>query len=159
MVNTAFEFRPPLDSLEVKLRRQSCKYFLRTFEKSNSMKWLIGISFLVLPLMSWGQQFAERHDIEALTQLEGKSIVELKNQKADFTTVQFRLPKNNILSQKSNRTNFSFQKAMQAAPLVYAYKDLAFFCKLEVQMEKKAKLPIKVRLGEVQYVERMEGKY
>ena len=159
MVNTAFEFRPPLDSLEVKLRRQSCKYFLRTFEKSNSMKWLIGISFLVLPLMSWGQQFAERHDIEALTQLEGKSIVELKNQKAGFTAVQFRLPKNNILSQKSNRTNFSFQKAMQAAPLVYAYKDLAFFCKLEVQMEKKAKLPIKVRLGEVQYVERMEGKY
>ena len=78
MVNTAFEyptFQLPLDSLEVKLRRQSCKYFLRTFEKSNSMKWLIGISFLVLPLMSWGQQFAERHDIEALTQLEGKSIV------------------------------------------------------------------------------------
>ena len=127
------------------------------------MKWLIGISFLILPLMSWGQQFtslsAERHDIEALTQLEGKSIIELKNQKASFTDVQFRLPNNNILSQQSSRTNFSFQKAMQAAPLVYAYKDLAFFCKLEVQMEKKAKLPIKVRLGEVQYVERMEGKY
>ncbi|MFK7935453.1 MAG: hypothetical protein AB8G22_18200 [Saprospiraceae bacterium] len=41
----------------------------------------------------------------------------------------------------------------------WSYEELAFFCKIEVQMEKAAKLPIKFRLGEVQQVERMEGKY
>lgn len=41
----------------------------------------------------------------------------------------------------------------------WAYEDLAFFCKIEVQLEKAAKMPIKFRLGEVQEVERLEGKY
>ena len=44
-------------------------------------------------------------------------------------------------------------------PKAWTYEHLAFFCKLEVQMEKITQLPIKVRLGEVQEVERMEGKY
>jgi hypothetical protein len=43
-------------------------------------------------------------------------------------------------------------------PKAYAYDELGIFCKWEVKMEKSARLPIKVRLGEVQYVERMEGK-
>ncbi|NJN77961.1 MAG: hypothetical protein HC803_06195 [Saprospiraceae bacterium] len=40
----------------------------------------------------------------------------------------------------------------------YDYNDLAIFCKLEVKMEKSAGIPIKFRLGEVNYVEQMEGK-
>jgi hypothetical protein len=40
----------------------------------------------------------------------------------------------------------------------YNYNDLAIFCKLEVKMERAAGLPIKFRLGEVNYVEQMEGK-
>lgn len=43
-------------------------------------------------------------------------------------------------------------------PLAYAYKDLAFFCKIEVQLEKAAKLPVKFRLGSVDYVDFLEGK-
>lgn len=43
-------------------------------------------------------------------------------------------------------------------PKVYNYHELAFFCKLEVKMEKNAKLPIKVRLGDVDYVDWLEGK-
>ncbi|MFM8450184.1 MAG: hypothetical protein ACKOAY_08785 [Haliscomenobacter sp.] len=38
-------------------------------------------------------------------------------------------------------------------------KDLAFFCRIEFKLEKKVRFPIKVRLGEVQYVEQLEGKY
>ncbi len=40
----------------------------------------------------------------------------------------------------------------------WALEDLAFFCRLEVRMERAAGLPVKFRLGEVQYTERMEGK-
>ncbi|MEY4133676.1 MAG: hypothetical protein ACOYOO_07340 [Saprospiraceae bacterium] len=36
--------------------------------------------------------------------------------------------------------------------------DLAFFCRLEYKMEKALKFPLRIRLGEVQYVEEMEGK-
>ena len=36
--------------------------------------------------------------------------------------------------------------------------DLAFFCRLEYKMEKALKFPVRIRLGEVQYVEEMEGK-
>ena len=43
-------------------------------------------------------------------------------------------------------------------PLAYAYKDLAIFCKLEVKMEKIVKMPIKFRLGSVDYVDWLEGK-
>jgi len=43
-------------------------------------------------------------------------------------------------------------------PAAYAYKDLAFFCKIEVQLEKAVKLPVKFRLGSVDYVDYLEGK-
>ena len=48
--------------------------------------------------------------------------------------------------------------AVAPVPAAWRYRDLAPFCKLEVKMEKALNLPIKVRLGEVQAVERKEGK-
>lgn len=50
------------------------------------------------------------------------------------------------------------QLAAPRMPSAYSYQDLGAFCKWEVQLERAAHLPVKVRLGEVQYVERMEGK-
>lgn len=41
----------------------------------------------------------------------------------------------------------------------YNYNDLALFCKLDVKLEKAARFPLKFRLGEVQYVDQLEGKY
>ena len=41
-------------------------------------------------------------------------------------------------------------------PRVYSYQDLAFFCRLEVQLEKSVGMPVKFRLGDVQMVEQME---
>lgn len=46
----------------------------------------------------------------------------------------------------------------QAIPNIYSYRDLAFFCKLEVQLERRTNIPIKFRLGDVLYVDYLEGK-
>jgi len=43
-------------------------------------------------------------------------------------------------------------------PSPYSYHDLGVFCKLEVQMDKKTKFPIRLRLGEFHYTEKLEGK-
>ncbi len=43
-------------------------------------------------------------------------------------------------------------------PEIYDYQALAFFCKVEVKLEKAVSFPIKFRLGDVQYVDRLEGK-
>ena len=64
------------------------------------------------------------------------------------------LPLNDILTPDRNQIN----NYGPYVPKVYNYKELAFFCKLEVKMEKNAKLPIKVRLGDVDYVDWLEGK-
>ncbi|MGK0363700.1 MAG: hypothetical protein ACI85O_000753 [Saprospiraceae bacterium] len=40
----------------------------------------------------------------------------------------------------------------------YSYEDLAFFCKIEVQLENVVKFPVKFRLGSVDYVDYLEGK-
>lgn len=61
--------------------------------------------------------------------------------------------------QESQKNVFNLmQKEQQQMPAAYAYKDLAFFCKIEVQLEKAVKLPIKFRLGSVDYVDYLEGK-
>lgn len=49
-------------------------------------------------------------------------------------------------------------RAMPEIPADYSYKNLGIFCKWEVQLEKKARIPVRFRLGEVQYVDRLEGK-
>ncbi len=46
----------------------------------------------------------------------------------------------------------------EAIKPVFSPADLAFFCRLEYKMEKALKFPVRIRLGEVQYVEEMEGK-
>ena len=63
----------------------------------------------------------------------------------------------NLQSSQKNHSNHS-EKSHLPVPLAYAYKDLAFFCKIEVQLEKSVKLPVKFRLGSVDYVDYLEGK-
>lgn len=54
----------------------------------------------------------------------------------------------------------SFQSTTPSyhTPVVYCYQDIGFFCKIDVQLEKAVKLPVKFRLGTVQYVNKLEGK-
>ncbi|MCB0642424.1 MAG: hypothetical protein KDC44_12325 [Phaeodactylibacter sp.] len=43
-------------------------------------------------------------------------------------------------------------------PKAYSYDHLAFFCKMEVQIEQSLQLPLKFRLGSVDYVNWLEQK-
>jgi len=47
---------------------------------------------------------------------------------------------------------------MQAQPQAYCFEDLALFCKMEVKLEKTFRFPIRMRLGDVPYVDWLEGK-
>ncbi|MEI6263979.1 MAG: hypothetical protein WCP74_02675 [Sphingobacteriia bacterium] len=47
---------------------------------------------------------------------------------------------------------------IQIIPSNYYTKNLAFFCKKELQLEKVTKVPFRFRLGSVDYVDQLEGK-
>lgn len=88
--------------------------------------------------------------------ITGKSIPALK-QKIQPITPFFS---GNLLAQMvvKNGQNRQVLAAPGAFPQWYSVEQLPFFCKMEVKMEKTFKFPVKFRLGEVQYVEKMEGK-
>ena len=80
----------------------------------------------------------------------------LKNQfnyEEEFTFDEIQLPNINIFNQQETTLI-----ANNPVPKVYNYEHLAFFCKLEVKIESVTKLPIRFRLGDVQYIEKLEGK-
>lgn len=41
----------------------------------------------------------------------------------------------------------------------YNAADLAFFCRVEVKLERATKIPVRFRLGDVQYVDYLENKF
>jgi hypothetical protein len=44
-------------------------------------------------------------------------------------------------------------------PSIFSVEALPFFCKIEYKMGLNKKLPVKFRLGDVQYVDELEGKH
>ncbi|HMQ48484.1 MAG TPA: hypothetical protein PKA00_13750 [Saprospiraceae bacterium] len=94
----------------------------------------------------------------AQNQIIGKSIPELKATTplalpTPHTYTSFYLFQMDLLPMPA-----MVYSRRQKIPTAYAYKDLGVFCQLDVRLERKAGFPIKFRLGEVQYVEKMEGK-
>lgn len=45
-----------------------------------------------------------------------------------------------------------------AMPPAYSYQRLGIFCKLDVQLEKRFRIPVYFRLGDARQVEALEGK-
>jgi hypothetical protein len=96
----------------------------------------------------------------ANAQISGKSIPELRQAAAapfqPSIVPAFHYSNFPLLQLSKLKPNFPHSNP--TVPIVYSYNNLAFFCKIEVKMEKAAKLPIKFRLGDVDYVDRLEGK-
>jgi len=116
------------------------------------MKKLSGLIFcclltqLLLAQITTANKLQSYHQLK--TQLRAQSIeTNFSEQIQQFTFQESRKNVFNLM-----------QKEQQQMPAAYAYKDLAFFCKIEVKLEKAVKLPIKFRLGSVDYVDYLEGK-
>lgn len=88
--------------------------------------------------------------------IAGKSVPALQQKITPTPTLSFWNRTALIsVTDKQKRQNFT---SAASFPQWYSVDQLPFFCKMEVKMEKAIKFPVKVRLGEVQYVEKMEGK-
>ena len=129
---------------------------LKWYKKINYMKYrLLVIALLFLNFLT---------NAQSNTKIAGQSLPELQHPvsiEIDFLTIPTFYPSaissTNVPSLSAVFKNYPTSSAT-AMPKAWAYEDLAFFCKIEVQMEKATKLPVKFRIGEVQQVERMEGK-
>lgn len=90
----------------------------------------------------------------------GKSLVELKKQAPASSSISLPVL---LTSQWSpSPTGPIYQRPTYLnyqAPKAYSFEHLAFFCRLEVKMEKASKMPVRFRLGSVPYVDQLEGKY
>ena len=69
-----------------------------------------------------------------------------------------RSTNNWVFSTTTTKENTSLFSYTSTIPSAYSYNDLAIFCKLEIQLEQKTKIPIKFRLGEFNHIEKLEGK-
>lgn len=55
--------------------------------------------------------------------------------------------------------NIDYKKSYNSSVFLYPQqKDLPFFCKIEYLLELSAQLPIKIRLGDLNYVNSLENK-
>ena len=98
---------------------------------------------LILPCMAMAQL-----DLDFLKQ-SGVTAADFQMEHIETVENKFA-PACYALCTISLNTNVPFQNYVD---------NLSFFCKLEVKTDRKARIPVRVRLGTVQYVDMLEQKY
>jgi hypothetical protein len=88
----------------------------------------------------------------AQTPTIGLSLSDLKAPPQYLTIFSFKKNSSNANNRQTE------QKTPRPIPLVFCVETLPFFCKIEHKMGLNQKLPLKFRLGDVQYVDELEGK-
>ncbi len=82
---------------------------------------------------------------------------------ASTNTAFFQVPKTHLIFLTKVKINQNepiavAKNTLAPIPSAYCYQKLAFFCKLEVKIEKTTNFPIKFRLGSIPYVDFLEQK-
>lgn len=98
-------------------------------------------------------------------QMAGKSMIALRHEKPYKPALLNYPPIPWSLNYPASTVNF-LQTSLNISPITqqsaipnfHRYEHLPFFCKFEVKLEQTFRLPFKFRLGEVGYVDRLEGK-
>jgi hypothetical protein len=73
------------------------------------------------------------------------------------TGILFSKKTSDIFNSNQEKFNYDFKRIITIDQTHY-YKDLGFFCKQEIKVERMFKFPIKFRLGSLDYVNWMENK-
>lgn len=111
---------------------------------------IISCLFLSLPVLGFTQ-------LNEGMKISGKSLGELKIPQ----NTNYRLTFSSLLSLDFPFPNHTEKNNSIASLSCSPYKGkahTAFFCRMEDKLEHKVKLPVKMRLGTLDYVERLEQK-
>ena len=83
----------------------------------------------------------------------------MSNIKAPPQYFLLKKEKLHVFSDKNIDNQQVVKSPPRAIPSIFSVATMPFFCKIEYKMGLNKKLPIKFRLGDVQYVDEMEGKH
>jgi len=73
-------------------------------------------------------------------------------------TAAFSQPGAPVLADRQKKLDSLHNQPVRLLPQDYYSNGLSFFCKKELQIEKLTKVPFRVRLGSLDYVNALEGK-
>jgi hypothetical protein len=108
---------------------------------------IVVVCFLVLP----GKIFSQQHP--PLFAQKYPHIINYHTPSTSFHPAQPFTPPQNFFSFSKN-----YSPAVEIISADHYTNCLGFFCKKELQLEKFTALPLRFRLGSLEYVNRMEGK-
>jgi hypothetical protein len=72
--------------------------------------------------------------------------------------LQINISAQQILPTNKKRSDSLLHVPIRLVPSDYYSKGLGFMCKKELQVEKASKIPFRLRLGSIEYVDKLEGK-